>query len=241
MTIDAYLTRNALILLGLSTLAATLVIARARLYGKRVYRPMLLNVGLAWTPMIVVLAFHAIFINGAGTDLPEAIVVVLALLTLGLFALFFPNASYLITELNHLRDDPGGVPLWYDVITLLSIVTSGVLLALVSLAYVQALLVAITGAVIAVWIAIVVYLAIANFGVYIGRALRFNSWDAVLRPHRLLADLARHLAGGGARRAAGFTALFTAFLLPVYLYTYLPLDAQLGAGPPAEADINAER
>lgn len=56
MVVDDHLIRNALILLGLSGVAAALVIVRAPLFHQRVYRPMLLNVGLAWTPMATVLA-----------------------------------------------------------------------------------------------------------------------------------------------------------------------------------------
>jgi uncharacterized membrane protein len=35
------------------------------------------------------------------------------------------------------------------------------------------------------WLGVVAALALASFGVYVGRFLRFNSWDALVRPRRL--------------------------------------------------------
>jgi uncharacterized membrane protein len=35
------------------------------------------------------------------------------------------------------------------------------------------------------WLGVIAALALASLGVYVGRFLRFNSWDALVRPRRL--------------------------------------------------------
>jgi uncharacterized membrane protein len=71
------------------------------------------------------------------------------------------------------------------------------------------------------WIAVLVALGLASFGIYLGRFERWNSWDAIGRPHALLASIHAHLADPAAHRGAvAYTALFTAFLACAYLVLY---------------------
>jgi uncharacterized membrane protein len=55
-------------------------------------------------------------------------------------------------------------------------------------------------------------------GVYIGRFLRWNSWDVLVRPHAVLTDIIRQLSNPFSEpRAYGVTLLFAALLLLCYL------------------------
>lgn len=184
---------------------------------------MLWNLLLAWTPMALVVTLDLIVVD-APDRVDDRVAVAAFGVVLALFGLFLPNSSYLITELGHLRDPGEPIPTWYDVITVLSLTMCGVLLCCVSLAYVQHILDrSVVGATWS-WIIVVGYLVLANLGVYIGRRLRFNSWDALLHPGRVLARTGRYLSCE--RRiveAAGYTLVFSAFTLCVYLVVALPL------------------
>jgi uncharacterized membrane protein len=68
------------------------------------------------------------------------------------------------------------------------------------------------------WIFVVMALALAGFGVYLGRFLRWNSWDALLSPVSLLADILSHFATPWRHlRSWGFTFVCFMFLLLNYL------------------------
>ena len=71
------------------------------------------------------------------------------------------------------------------------------------------------------WFVVVAALALASFGVYLGRFMRFNSWDALLRP-RGIADVIRTQLENPFQhpRMAAALAALTAFLCVGYLVLY---------------------
>lgn len=114
-----------------------------------------------------------------------------ALVQAGCFALwllFLPNAPYLLTDLIHLRHRPP-VPLWYDLALILSYALTGLLLGYVSLAVVQRVVARRFGAA-AGWVVAVASLGLSGFGIYLGRFLRWNSWEVLTRPAPLFAFFA---------------------------------------------------
>lgn len=116
------------------------------------------------------------------------------LLLLGLGAVwlaFLPNAPYILTDLVHLQARPF-VPFWYDLGMLLSAAGVGLLSGYISLADVQSVIARRWGSVWA-WVASVGALFLSAFGVYLGRVLRWNSWDVLAAPKHLARDVA-HLA-----------------------------------------------
>jgi uncharacterized membrane protein len=220
--VSPFLTRNGLVLLGLSILAVGLIGGRGRLARRRV-RPMLWNLLLAWSPMVLAMALDLIVVD-APDRVDHRVAVAGFVAVFGLFVLFLPNSSYLMTELAHLREARERIPTWYDVIAVLSLTTCGVLLCCVSLAYVQLILDRSVVGTTWAWAIVTCCLALASFGTYLGRQLRFNSWDAISRPRRVLADTGRYvLAERGLAEALGFTLAFGAFTLCVYLVVALPV------------------
>jgi uncharacterized membrane protein len=105
--------------------------------------------------------------------------------------LFLPNAPYIITDLVHLRPRPP-IPLWYDVALLISCGGTGLLLGYSSLADVQSVIAKRFGRTLA-WITAAGALLLSGFGIYLGRFLRWNSWDALSHPFALLADIAHRV------------------------------------------------
>jgi len=134
----------------------------------------------------------------------------------GLWLMFFPNAPYLLTDLWHWRTRPS-VPAWYDQGMLIVFAWTGCFLAIVSLRVMQTLVKLQVGW-LASWAFVIATLGLSGLGIYMGRFMRWNSWDLVLHPRSILADVAAWLVHPrGHLQMYGFTLLFTAVLLVCYL------------------------
>ena len=94
--------------------------------------------------------------------------------------LFFPNAPYLVTDIIHVGESIG-VPPWFDSLTLFSSAWVGIMLAIYSLSYIERLLQAKFSKNFSTSI-IILSILLSSFGIYIGRFLRLNSWDALFSP-----------------------------------------------------------
>ena len=108
-------------------------------------------------------------------------------LLLSAWLLFFPNALYIITDLIHLEAKTN-VPVWYDAILLFTAATTGLVMAFASLYKVETfLLKQISNG--ATSKLIVLCLFMGSFGVYLGRFLRWNSWDIITNPFNLAKEI----------------------------------------------------
>jgi uncharacterized membrane protein len=126
--------------------------------------------------------------------------------------LFLPNAPYLVTDLVHLRPRPP-VPLWFDVLMFAAFALAGCALAWTSLEAVHARMALGLGRLRAL-AAVGAILFLTGFGVYLGRFLRWNSWDLVAQPRAVLGQAAAALA---TPRALVFSSVFAAFVGAGYL------------------------
>ncbi|WP_273653092.1 DUF1361 domain-containing protein [Cellulomonas fimi] len=208
----------------MNVLALGLVVARGPVFGTRVYRPMLLNLALSAAPLLVLLLSYAlIFLLAVGV--PRAVVLPLVGLLLLVWLLLLPNAGYLVTELNlsHRRDGDG-VPMWFDVVLVISLAMAGVLNTVLNVLLVQLeWTIARHGDVAAPLLAgdtlalVAVVLLLVSFGMYLGRHLRLNSWD-VVRPWRVVAKTVAHLREPrAAGQATAFTLLYALFFAVMYV------------------------
>ncbi len=210
-------------LLLLAALLFTSALAAAIWFVRFVYSDsiafvfLLWNLFLAWLPVMFALLARRSVASKLGRWLWG-----------GLWLLFFPNAPYLLTDLLHLGQ-MGRVPLWYDLIMLLTFALAGLFLGFASLFWLQEL-VANTWNRLTGWLFVVTVLGLSSFGVYIGRFLRWNSWDVFFNPTVLLRDLADHLL---VRSQLLETAVVTMLLTAVFIGAYLiifALPPQLGRG-----------
>ena len=129
--------------------------------------------------------------------------------------LFFPNAPYILTDLFHL-ERRAGVPYWYDLALILSCVWNGLMLAYASLADMQHLVQRRLGTG-AGWAFATVALLLSSFGIYLGRYLRFNSWDVLANPITLFYDIVNRLLHPFSYPGTwGVTLVFGTFLLVGY-------------------------
>ena len=68
------------------------------------------------------------------------------------------------------------------------------------------------------WAFVIAVLGLSGLGIYIGRFLRWNSWDLVLHPRSILTDVTLWLVHPRSHlQMYGFTLLFTLVLLVCYL------------------------
>ncbi|MBS1685909.1 MAG: DUF1361 domain-containing protein [Bacteroidetes bacterium] len=133
------------------------------------------NLLLAWVPYILAQAFTT-------QDLRRQPLIALGILAI--WVLFLPNGPYIITDLLHLRQRIE-IPLWYDVILVSSYAWLGLLLTLLSVRQIHHKLKD-HFAPGKLWIALPVLFLSSGYGIYLGRFLRWNSWDVFFRPIYLL-------------------------------------------------------
>lgn len=98
-----------------------------------------------------------------------------------------PNAPYIITDLIHLKKELN-VPVWFDVLLIVSFAITGLLFGLTSMKEMFGILAKKRNEVTA-WAILETSCILSGFGVYVGRFLRYNSWDILHRPLSLITDV----------------------------------------------------
>lgn len=192
-----------------TALCTVMLIVRALYDGRLTHVGLQWNLFLAWLPMLGALVAYNLGKRYGRRAWP------LILPFLVLWLLFFPNAPYILTDLMHLRPT-GDVPLWYDMILLVTYAMTGLFLGLVSLYLMQSLVAQAFGR-LASWIFTLGVLAITGFGVYLGRFPRWNSWDLLTDPRPPLADIWAWLSHPLANsRTFVFSTLFSLCLAAMY-------------------------
>jgi uncharacterized membrane protein len=209
--------------LGFATSICLGLLALRMLYAHSfAYMGFAWNLFLAWLPMLCALTAYNVFKHRS--SLSWLMVAGCA----GVWLLFFPNAPYLMTDIIHLQPR-SGVPFWYDLILVLAFAWTGFFLGLVSLYLMQSLVRKLAGG-LASWAFALGALSLSGFGIYLGRFLRWNSWDVFFSPLPLLADVVERVRYPMLHlRTFGFSALFSLFIISAYLMlvalTHLPAEA----------------
>jgi uncharacterized membrane protein len=126
-------------------------------------------------------------------------------LLLIVWLLFFPNAPYILTDLFYLRLR-FTMPIWYDLLLILSFAWTGLLFGFLSLWDIEKILHNFIGRgtpasgsgrrprPFFITLLSTVFLFIGSFGIYIGRYLRWNSWDILTDPLELMYDISDRVA-----------------------------------------------
>jgi uncharacterized membrane protein len=218
------MSRRRLALLAALALATAfcvaLVVARMHRSGTPHHQYLMWNLFLAWLPFVFALGLYDADRRGRSRIVRGALA--------GAWLLFLPNAPYLLTDLIHLNANPDpGVPRWYDAIMFGACGWTGLALAIGSLLLVHSVARRRLGAGVS-WILFVPTLALVSFGVYLGRFVRLNSWDAIVRPGHFARVVATPLRDPAAHpRFVGVTVLFTVLLLVTYLVVYTVAELRL--------------
>ena len=202
-----------------SALSVSLLAARWLHTGSTSFAFLLWNLFLAWLPLGF--AWAATRTQRGSWQAPLLV----------LWLLFFPNAPYLVSDLMHLRARVA--PLWYDTALLASFALAGMFLAIASLRLVKQLIASRWGAV-AGWATVALVCGLSGFGVYLGRFLRLNSWDALVNPFGLFHVTVERVAAPHAYpQTWGVSLVFAALLFAAYAAFDLRAVQHLPAPEPA--------
>ena len=106
---------------------------------------------------------------------------------LAIWMLFIPNAFYIITDLFHLRN-VHSAPRWFDLLLVFSFAWNGILFGVISLRRVELIIGLDRGPLYSLGLIFAV-MWLNALGIYIGRYLRFNSWDIVTDPFNLMIEI----------------------------------------------------
>lgn len=195
-----------------SGVTAALVLARMVWTGTVRDGFLLWNLFLAWLPLVFALLACDAYRSGSGRDWRFFGLA-------GAWLLFFPNAPYIFTDFIHLSSRFHG-QFWVDLVLILICALTGLVLGFVSLFLMQSVVARMLGRA-ASWLFIAGVAGLSGVGIYLGRFLRFNSWDVVLKPLALGRDLS-HLAANPMAHPHSlvFPALFATFLFIAYLMLY---------------------
>ncbi len=165
------------------------------------------NLFLAWVPLFIVLYLQKLHHQQKLDKLT---------LFIGLcfWLLFLPNSPYLITDLLHLkhRDSPI-IPVWFDTLFFFTFALAGLQAGLFSLYSIQNLLSQYFKPRL-VWGFVLLVLVLTSFGIYLGRELRWNSWDIIAQPFDLMQSIFFQIINPAALK---FTAIYTIALSIFYL------------------------
>ena len=200
-----------LLLLAGSIFACSLVVIRVLWSLQATYISLIWNLFLAWIPHILsyTLRKNRTKVNNK----------ILLYGWICLWLVFYPNAPYIITDLFHLNER-FGAPLWFDLVLIYTFAGLGMILGLISLWDTHHVINDRFGNTRG-WQFVFLVLLLSGFGIYLGRYMRWNSWDIISQTHLLTYDIWQIITSPiHNAKAYGFTIIFAFFQILVYYGFY---------------------
>jgi uncharacterized membrane protein len=166
------------------------------------------NLFLAFLPYAIT---SSLFYKVELIEKPPALIALLLL-----WLLLFPNCFYIMTDLFHFRHI-NSAPRWFDLLLIFSFAWNGICLGILSLRKVEFIFSIAAGKKYS-FIFVIAVMELAALGIFIGRYLRFNSWDILTDPFRLAGEITLlliHPLRNG--YAWGMTVCYAGFLTLLYM------------------------
>lgn len=178
-----------------------LIAGRGYLTGHISFLFLVWNLFLAWLPLFFIRCIKA------GTS------VTLKRILISLSVLFLPNAPYIITDLFHLKEN-AIVPMWYDLILILSFSVLGIICFFITLELILTQTAKIFPRL--KFVKEILFIS-TGYGIYLGRYLRFNSWEVVSDPFSLAKGMFESVFNyGHLKETAAITITFSVFLYLIF-------------------------
>ena len=196
----------------LSFLCLVLLFARAITTGVQRYWFIPENLVLAWLG----LGFGWLLVKGLQTRSWRS----WQNITLSILWLFFlPNTWYVLTDFIHVYPT-GEISELFDIVLMSSLVLCGFIMGLTSLLMVhKELLKRIKAA--GAYTIIEAVILLASFGIYLGRDLRWSTWDVLTDPSGIIINVSDRVVDPlGHPSAINVTALFFVLLTTIYFGVY---------------------
>ena len=134
---------------------------------------------------------------------------------LSLSILFLPNAPYILTDLFHLKQNLIA-PLWFDLVLILSFAILGLIYFIISFELILEEIHQTFRKSVHV-VAKPLLLLACGYGIYLGRYLRFNSWDIISDPYHLAGGMLNSVFNPGhVKETLSVTITFAIFLYLIF-------------------------
>lgn len=175
-----------LVLLLAGSNAVSLIFFALRVLGTGTfdYWYMSWNLLLAWAPVLFAWLLVRRLITNRWLEVGNSI---FTLLWLG----FLPNSFYILTDFMHLKNT-GEINILFDIVMLFSFTVNGYIAGYLSVYMLHRELLKRKSARAACLLIAMVFL-LCGFAIYLGRTLRWNTWDVVLNPFGLIFDVSEGL------------------------------------------------
>lgn len=176
-----------------------LIFLRIFLFGSSSLKYILWNIFLAFIPFFISYTLLSLLKNNRLSK-------IIFIAGIIFWILFIPNAPYLVTDIIHIGEIRA-VPIIYDALLLFNSALIGLLFGVYSISHIEQILKIKYSQKIA---SLVIFVTIffISFGIYIGRFLRFDSWDIFENPISFT-------------RAIGEIFMDKGYLVESFLYTIL--------------------
>ncbi len=196
--------KKEILLLALVSFNFGLIVLRFCATNSLFYGFLIWNLILAAVPMII---------TNWLIENPKACKTKMLFLLSAIWLLFLPNAPYIITDFLHFKTTRG-MPDWFDLLLLMSFSWSGLMVGFLSMVDMHKIWEIRFNSKTA-WIFIIICCLLSGFGMYLGRFLRYNSWDIISNPLELFTDIPLLLCE---LRTIGFSLGYGIFLLLTYSF-----------------------
>jgi uncharacterized membrane protein len=217
--IDKPIYKIVAVLLFLTFAGCFMELVRIKYTGQIGYIFLIWNLFLAWIPLGLSMLIYYLYF------LPRSRMKSFTVICTGaLWMVFYPNTHYMITDFIHLRHINFGLLgtgyamsyiVWYDFLMFCLLIFTGVLVGFVSLFIIHRLLRKSYNAV-TTWLLVIGILFLSSFGIYLGRFIRWNTWDIMMDP----GGLVQSIWSSSLNFMLAFTMMFGMFLILIYLAFY---------------------
>lgn len=113
--------------------------------------------------------------------------------------------------------------MWYDLVVYLIFIWTSFLLGFVSIYLVSRIVEKITNKIFS-WMFVLMVQFLSSLGIYLGRFIRWNSWDAMLNPFGLMSSIIENIHLQSFLFSIIFGTLLTLMYAFLYSLTYLKLE-----------------
>lgn len=201
-----------LVLCIASAVSVGLFVIRVLSTGSIWYWFMFWNLFLAWLPLLFAFWLRFRLVHSRWLSWQNI------LLTL-LWLSFLPNSFYMISDLVHLQST-GEILQLYDVAMMMSLIANGLILGYMSVYVIHGELRKRIKPVYSHVIIGAIFLS-CGFAIYLGRYLRWNTWDVLLNPAALLFDVSdRLLSPTSHLETYAITLTFFVLIASIYAVGY---------------------
>lgn len=200
--------------------------------GNSKYSYMVWNIILAWVPLEISTFIYTIKDRSLNYKWVKILIPAMWVL----WMLFYPNAPYVITDFIHISSskfhlaNPNYIPygtepriiyndnfkIWLGFINIGVGVWIGYMLGVVSL-YINQEMIKVKFSKLTSWLFVIGVSLLSGFAIYLGRFIRWNSWDVIFNPSNIISILVKDVHF----KAVNFTILFGIAILFIYIINYV--------------------